>query len=126
MPLSTSLLRNLGTLPGAPKGTRSCRASLLLLLLFGFPSYGFSSEKPVVRVGSKAFTESFILAEIIARIIEESGEAEVERRMGLGGTGITHRAVSSGDIDLYPEYTGTLSRAILKDPSLKSVEAIRR
>ena len=126
MPLSTSPLRKLGTLPGAPKGTGSCRASLLLLLLFGFPSSGFSSEKPVVRVGSKAFTESFILAEIIARIIEESGEAEVERRMGLGGTGITHRAVSSGDIDLYPEYTGTLSQAILKDPSLKSVEAIRR
>ena len=116
----------LGTLPGAPKGTSSRPAFLLLLLLFGFSSSGFSSEKPVVRVGSKAFTESFILAEIIARIIEESGEAEVERRMGLGGTGITHRAVSSGDIDLYPEYTGTLSQAILKDPSLKSVEEIRR
>ena len=116
----------LGTFPGAPKGTSSRPAFLLLLLLFGFSSSGFSSEKPVVRVGSKAFTESFILAEIIARIIEESGEAEVERRMGLGGTGITHRAVSSGDIDLYPEYTGTLSQAILKDPSLKSVEEIRR
>ena len=109
MPLSTSL-----------------PASLLLLLLFGSQSWAFSSEKPVVRVGSKAFTESFILAEIIAQIIEESGEAEVERKMGLGGTGIAHRAVVNGDIDLYPEYTGTLSQAILKDSSLRSVEQIRK
>ncbi|MFQ5741537.1 MAG: glycine betaine ABC transporter substrate-binding protein [Acidobacteriota bacterium] len=126
MPLSTGFLGKLGTLRGAPKGTSPCWGSLLLVLLFGFPSSGFSSQKPVVRVGSKSFTESYILAEIIARIIEESGEAEVERKMGLGGTGITHRALSSGDIDLYPEYTGTLSQAILKDSSLESVADIRR
>ncbi len=109
-----------------PLSTRLLRTSLLLLLLLGFPSSGFSSEKPVVRVGSKAFTESFILAEIIAQIVEGSGAAKAERRMGLGGTGIAHRALVNGDIDLYPEYTGTLSQAILKDPSLESVEEIRR
>ncbi len=106
--------------------SRPGRAFLLFLVLAGFSTTGLPSEKPVVRVGSKSFTESFILAEIIARIIEESGEATVERRMGLGGTGITHRAVANGDIDLYPEYTGTLSLAILKDPSSRSVADIRQ
>jgi osmoprotectant transport system permease protein len=79
----------------------------------------------VIRVGSKSFTESYILAEIAAQVIERTGEARVERRLGLGGTGITHRAITSGAIDLYPEYTGTLARIILKDPALRTPEAIR-
>lgn len=79
----------------------------------------------VVRVGSKSFTESYLLAEIAAQVIEATGEARVERRLGLGGTGITYRAVAHGSIDVYPEYTGTISRAILKDPSVESIEAIR-
>ena len=79
----------------------------------------------VIRVGSKSFTESYILAEIAAQVIEQTGEARVERRLGLGGTGITYRAITSGAIDLYPEYTGTLARIILKDPALRTSEAIR-
>jgi osmoprotectant transport system permease protein len=78
-----------------------------------------------IRVGSKSFTESYILAEIAAQVIEQVGEARAERRVGLGGTGVTQRALESGAIDLYPEYTGTLSRVILKDPSLQTIEAIR-
>jgi osmoprotectant transport system permease protein len=77
-------------------------------------------------VGSKSFTESYILGEIVADIIERAGEARVERKLGLGGTGITYRAVASGDVDLYPEYTGTLSQAILGNPSAASVADIRR
>jgi osmoprotectant transport system permease protein len=77
-------------------------------------------------VGSKSFTESYVLAEIVAEVIEGAGEARVERRFGLGGTGITYRAVASGEIDLYPEYTGTLSRAILKNPAATTVPEIRR
>jgi osmoprotectant transport system permease protein len=80
---------------------------------------------PVVRVGSKSFTESYVLAEIAAQVIEASGVARVERRVGLGGTGIAYRAVAHGSVDLYPEYTGTISRAILKDPSRQSPEALR-
>ena len=75
--------------------------------------------EPVVRVGSKAFTESFILGEIVADVIERAGEARVERKFGLGDTGITYRAVAHGDIDLYPEYTGTLSQMILGTPSAR-------
>lgn len=79
----------------------------------------------VVRVGSKSFTESYVVAEIAAQVIEATGLARVERRVGLGGTGIAYRAVAHGRIDVYPEYTGTISRAILKDPAVESVEAIR-
>jgi len=79
----------------------------------------------VIRVGSKSFTESYILAEIAAQVIEQTGEARVERQLGLGGTGLAYRALASDAIDLYPEYTGTLSHIILKDPSLRTTEAIR-
>jgi osmoprotectant transport system permease protein len=78
-----------------------------------------------VRIGSKSFTESYILAEIAAQTIEATGQARVERRLGLGGTGITYRAVAHGSIDVYPEYTGTISRAILKDAADASVDALR-
>ena len=78
-----------------------------------------------VRVGSKSFTESYLIAEIVARIAEQVGEAPVERRLGLGGTGIVYGALASGEIDIYPEYTGTISRAILNDRSATDVPALR-
>src|SRR6266540_4359000 len=79
----------------------------------------------IIRVGSKSFTESYILAEIAAQVIERVGEARVERQLGLGGTGLAYRAIASGAIDLYPEYTGTLSYIILKNRALRTAEAIR-
>jgi osmoprotectant transport system permease protein len=85
---------------------------------------GAAGGEPV-RVGSKSFTESYILGEIIAQIAAEVGEVPVERRFGLGGTGIVHGALARGDIDIYPEYTGTIARAILRDPSAATVEGIR-
>ncbi|HXG15473.1 MAG TPA: glycine betaine ABC transporter substrate-binding protein [Calidithermus sp.] len=91
-------------------------------LLVGLPG---PAGAATVRVGSKSFTESYILAEIVARIVEETGEAGVERRLGLGGTGLVYAALLNGDIDIYPEYTGTIARAILKDPSLATPAAIR-
>src|SRR6266849_3568493 len=94
-----------------------------ILLLHG--SVAGAAENGVIRVGSKSFTESYILAEIAAQVIERVGEARAERRHGLGGTGITYRAIASGAIDLYPEYTGTLARIILKDSALHTPEAIR-
>ena len=78
----------------------------------------------VVRVGSKSFTESYLVAEVAAQVLEAAGH-RVERRLGLGGTGIAYRAVAHGDVDLYLEYTGTISRAILKEPQLETVDALR-
>jgi len=94
-------------------------------LLLAAGSVAAAAPAGVIRVGSKSFTESYLLAEIVAQVVEQVGEARVERRVGLGGTGVTLRALESGAIDLYPEYTGTLARVILKDPALRTVEALR-
>jgi osmoprotectant transport system permease protein len=83
------------------------------------------AERPTIRVGSKSFTESYILAEIVAQIIDETGEARAERRLGLGGTGLAWGALASGAIDIYPEYTGTIAQAILKEPALTSLDVMR-
>ena len=65
-----------------------------------------------IRIGSKNFNESYLLGEIGARLLEDSGY-EVERRFGLGGTLICFDALVNDEIDLYFEYTGTLSQAVL-------------
>jgi osmoprotectant transport system permease protein len=92
-----------------------------LLLIAAAPT----AERPVVRVGSKSFTESYLLAEMIAQIIESTAEARVERKFGLGGTGIVYTALAAGELDVYPEYTGTIARAILKDASVTTLPAMR-
>jgi len=66
-----------------------------------------------VRVGSKNFTEQFIVAEIYAQALEAAG-IKVERKINLGGTLIAHKALEEKQIDLYPEYTGTMLLAVLK------------
>lgn len=86
----------------------------------------WSKELPTIRVGSKNFTESYILAEILAQKIERTGRARVERRLGMGGTGILHSALEAGEIDVYPEYTGTLSIAILNKKKNLSLEQLRQ
>jgi len=115
-----------GAGPRCVRGWAPAAAPLGVLILVAATHLACARAQPVVRVGSKSFTESFILGEIVADVIERAGEARVERRFGLGGTGITYRAVASGDIDLYPEYTGTLTQAILENSSATTVAEIRR
>lgn len=67
-----------------------------------------------LNVGSKRFTESYILAEIIRQSAEAAGEVSVLHRQGLGNTAILLSALQAGSIDIYPEYTGTIAREILK------------
>ena len=60
-----------------------------------------------VKIGSKNFTEQEILGELVAQLIERHTELQVERRFGLGGTGVCHAALAAGELDIYVEYTGT-------------------
>jgi len=70
-----------------------------------------------IKVGSKNFTEQYILAEMYAALLENAG-FEVERKINLGGTLIAHEALKAGEIDFYPEYTGTALSAVVKgEPS---------
>lgn len=72
------------------------------------------SHSDRIVVGSKNFTESFILGELIAQQIEAHTKLKVERRFYLAGTYICQQAMLAGRIDVYPEYTGTALTAILK------------
>ena len=76
-----------------------------------------------VRVGSKNFTEQFILAELYAQALEASG-IKVERKINLGGTLIAHKALEEKEIDFYPEYTGTILLAVLKQETMTDRNAV--
>lgn len=98
----------------------------VLIVFFNllFSTYVWAA-KPVAVVSSKVFTESFLLGEILSQIIESTGEAEVDRKLGLGDTAIVYEGVRNKKVDFYVEYTGTLSDSLLNDPSLTSVSSIR-
>ena len=72
-----------------------------------------SVSAQTIAIGSKLHAESRLLAEIIAQTIEQNTEYSVSRRYGLGGTLICFEALRTGEIDIYPEYTGTALTAIL-------------
>jgi len=72
-------------------------------------------ERPLV-VGSKNFTEGYLLAEVMTQVLEDAG-FEVRRQVGFGGTLIAFEAIVNAEIDVYPEYTGTLSEVILAGKS---------
>lgn len=72
-------------------------------------------NRPDIRIGSKDATESVIIGNMLADLIEAKTDIKVERRLALGGTMIAFEALRSGEIDLYPEYTGTGYSTILKN-----------
>lgn len=74
------------------------------------------SRNGVIVVASKNFTEQVLLGEIAAQQLERKLHVKVERKLNLGGTLLTHEAIVHGDVDLYPEYTGTASSVVLKQP----------
>ena len=69
---------------------------------------------PPLNVGSKRFTESYILGEILRQTAQAAGETTAVHQQGLGNTAIVLNALTSGNIDVYPEYTGTIAKEILK------------
>jgi osmoprotectant transport system substrate-binding protein len=89
-------------------------SSLWLILLTLGLSACASSHSDRVVIGSKNFTESLILGELLAQEIETHTHLKVERRFYLAGTYICQQALLAGRIDIYPEYTGTALTAILK------------
>jgi osmoprotectant transport system substrate-binding protein/osmoprotectant transport system permease protein len=81
-----------------------------------------SASQTRVIVGSKDFTESIILAEIVSQLLEKQG-VPVERRYEMVGN-VPHESLISGQLDLYPEYTGTAFTAILHHPPLTDPRAV--
>ena len=93
--------------------SRVLSVSLLLAVLLMLSSCTPSNSNRIV-IGSKNFTESFILGELLAQQIEAHTHLRVERRFYLAGTYICQQSILAGRIDIYPEYTGTALTAILK------------
>ena len=91
---------------------RLLRAAVLCI---GFLLAGAAVAAPAIVVGSKRFTESYILGEIVRQTLQAQGIA-AEHRQGLGNTGILEQALASGAVDVYPEYTGTIVRELLERP----------
>jgi osmoprotectant transport system permease protein len=103
-------------------------AALLLLsglLSFFLPPAARGSADRPVRIGSKTFTESVILGEIITHMARSEGE-RAEHRRELGGTRVLWSALRKGEIDVYPEYTGTIGREIFAGRGIESEEDMRR
>src|SRR6201999_4376028 len=88
-----------------------------------FPGHAGAEEKLVV--GSKRFTESYILGDIVAQSARQAG-ADALHKPGLGSTAVVLEALKLGAIDVYPEYLGTIEQEILKLPHGTSPETIRQ
>ena len=104
---------------------RTALLCLAVLVCAAAASRSVHSAETIV-VGSKIFTEGYVLGEIAAQTIESSSPpVPVTRKLGMGSTGILFESLTSGAIDVYADYTGTLTEAIIKNPELKSQEQIQ-
>jgi osmoprotectant transport system permease protein len=95
----------------------------LLIAMFLLIPVACTSANPIV-IGSKKFTESYVLGEIAQRALNDAGFT-TEHRQGMGGTIILWQALQGGQIDAYPEYTGTIVQEILKNSQQPSLDEIR-
>ena len=112
-----------------PDPARRCGFSLVLQLLccaaIGLMVSLHAVAQDGLRVGSKRFTESYILAEVLAQTAAPHLPSPPVVRQGLGNTAIVYEALRSGSIDVYAEYSGTIGLEILKSAQPMSVEAMR-
>jgi osmoprotectant transport system substrate-binding protein len=91
------------------------RIAICFLCLFCFAAACRKPAQPHLTIGSKFFTEQVILAELLAQHIEARTNIPVERKTNLGGTLLVQKALLSGDLDLYVEYSGTALTAVLNE-----------
>lgn len=90
---------------------------IIISILFSSPL----AWAQTIRVGAKHFNEGYILSEIIAQLLESEGY-KVERNFNLGGTLVCFEALRNNEIDVYPEYSGTLSAEVLRRNQLSYQE----
>lgn len=103
---------------------------MMMICILGTMLVGCGKEKKVV-IASKPMTEQYILVEMLTCLIEENTDITVEQKMGIGGgTSNIHPGMESGEIDIYPEYTGTgwlfvLKEELINDPQ-ELYEAVKK
>ena len=99
------------------------RPTLAALLCACFLASCGAPKKPLV-VGSKSDTEEMLLGEIVAQHLERRLARKVERRAGLGGTAALYQSILSGEVGIYPEYTGLIESEILKEPADRDAQVV--
>lgn len=104
---------------------RRTASVLVCAVLAAAGTFGSAMAQTIVKVGSKNFTESILAAHMMADVLEAAG-IKVERKVGLGGTGVIHQALVAGEIDTYPEYTGTALLVQLKLPVNNDPDVVYR
>lgn len=115
--------------PGSALPTYAERAGqyiwlCLVLLLVSLSTSSWAQG--TLSVGSKRFTESYILGEIVTQTAAKAGEAQAIHQQGLGNTGILHAALKAGAIHVYPEYTGTIAFELLGLKRVPELEELNR
>lgn len=101
-------------------------ACCIALMLAAVSSFALAAPSPndTLRIGSKRFTESYILAQVLAQTAAPHTPTPPSVLQGLGNTAIVYEALRSGSIDLYPEYVGTISQEILKGDAAMTTAAM--
>lgn len=97
----------------------ACIAAVLLSL-----AASGCAKQHSLTVGSKNFTEQVVLGEIVAQHLENRMQQKITRRLNLGGTLLVHQSVMNGEIDVYPEYSGTAISSVLKINMINDPQAI--
>jgi osmoprotectant transport system permease protein len=111
--------------PRARRSRRRLAAATAVVAGVVLLSTVVSARRPAsIVVGSKNFTEQVLLGELVAQIIERDAGVSVDRRLNLGGTLICDRALLSGDIDVYVEYTGTALTAVFHQGVVADSQAV--
>jgi osmoprotectant transport system permease protein len=101
------------------------KTAWILALAIALACSGAAAADPTtLKIGSKRFTESYILGEIVAQTAQAAG-ARAEHRQGLGNTAVVYEALKAGAIDVYPEYLGTIDAEILKHPQPTDLATMR-
>lgn len=98
----------------------------LVSFLIAWLAWAGSASAEPVAVGSKRFTESYVLGEIVTQTLQAAGVPAMHRQ-GLGNTAIVEQALMRGEVQVYPEYTGTIVRELLKregNPTLAELNAL--
>ena len=98
-------------------------AALVLVLGGAAAALAYPRDERII-VGSKNFTEQILLGELVAQTLERHTSLTIDRRLNLGGPFICDRALQTGDIDLYVEYSGTALTAIFKQPVERNAQAV--
>ena len=96
----------------------------LLLIILSLSCSDSQNSKNEIKVGSKKFTESVLLGEIITQLAKSDG-AKVNYRKELGGTRVLWNGLLSGEIDIYPEYTGTITEEIFSGKDISTPEELK-